>query len=127
MVSWLAWRFVLACLKCASSANTWTWCCCGSWSGPSNAPATGTGACHTDGHLATPHRLQSASDGNQCDRTQRVLLSSGKNMKENKSSTVQPTVKLTSCFSVISLSLLFQMVFIFKYILTIFNCASKLS
>lgn len=34
MVSWLAWRFVLACLKCASSANTWTWCCCGSWSGP---------------------------------------------------------------------------------------------
>lgn len=34
MVSWLAWRFVLACLKCASSANTWTWCCCGSWSSP---------------------------------------------------------------------------------------------
>lgn len=34
MVSWLSWQFALTCLKCASSANTWTWCCCGSWSDP---------------------------------------------------------------------------------------------
>lgn len=43
MVSWLAWRFLLACLKCASSANTWTWVLLRLVVRPHNAPATGTG------------------------------------------------------------------------------------